>query len=138
VKDLLLAENPSGGLTIRQHPRKGFFVDGLTQTAVSSYLEVRCFEQSSRVSLGAQVEKRMSQGTINRTTASTLMNETSSRSHMVIIIKFKQVSPQRMPCCLKHGQVVLDELNKSTTITSDINLVDLAGSERADSSGAAG
>jgi hypothetical protein len=37
------------------------------------------------------VEKRMSQGTINRTTASTLMNETSSRSHMVIIIKFKQV-----------------------------------------------
>jgi kinesin family member 1 len=110
VKDLLVTDNAPGGLIIRQHPKSGFFVDGLTQTAVSSYNEV---------------ERRMQQGVVNRTTASTLMNETSSRSHMVITIKFKQVRDA-------------DNDKNSTTITSDINLVDLAGSERADSSGATG
>ena len=39
-----------------------------------------------------QIEKIMEQGTRNRTTASTNMNATSSRSHMVITITFKQVS----------------------------------------------
>jgi hypothetical protein len=33
----------------------------------------------------------MESGTINRTTASTNMNATSSRSHMVITIRFEQV-----------------------------------------------
>ena len=80
--------------------RKSVQWQGLTQTAVSSYLEVRCRVPALLRVTNSQVEKRMSQGTINRTTASTLMNETSSRSHMVIIIKFKQVSPQRMPWCL--------------------------------------
>ena len=109
VRDLLRADCPPGGLQVRQHPKAGFFVDGLTLTAVASYQEV---------------DKRMTQGIINRTTASTNMNETSSRSHMLVVIKFKQV--------------VVDANKKSTTITSDINLVDLAGSERAESSGATG
>ena len=37
------------------------------------------------------IEQLMEQGAINRTTASTNMNATSSRSHMLISIKFKQV-----------------------------------------------
>eukprot|EP00042_Codosiga_hollandica_P043409 m.411086 g.411086 ORF g.411086 m.411086 type:complete len:1043 (-) comp56548_c0_seq3:106-3234(-) len=95
-------------LVVRQHPKTGFFVDGLSQVAVSSY---------------AEIERCMTHGTLNRTTASTLMNETSSRSHMLITIKFKQIINRR-------GQ--------STTITSDINLVDLAGSERSDTAGTSG
>ena len=39
-----------------------------------------------------EIEKLMESGTINRTTASTNMHATSSRSHMVITIRFEQVS----------------------------------------------
>lgn len=49
----------------------------------------------------AQIERLMEQGTKIRTTASTSMNATSSRSHMVITIQFKQVqypdSKERIP-----------------------------------------
>lgn len=63
----------------------------------------------------------MEAGTIARTTASTQMNETSSRSHMVITVHLKQV--------LNKGAA------ESTTRTADMHLVDLAGSERAETSG---
>jgi hypothetical protein len=68
-----------------------------------------------------KVHERMEAGTIARTTASTQMNETSSRSHMVITVHIKQV--------LNIGSA------ESTTKTSDMHLVDLAGSERAETSG---
>ncbi|XP_074654551.1 kinesin-like protein KIF28 [Tubulanus polymorphus] len=110
VKDLLVKSKPErGGLKIRQNPKTGFYVEGLKQFPVRSY---------------KNIEELMDQGTINRTTASTNMNATSSRSHMVITIRFKQV--------------FLNEHGESTTKTSEINLVDLAGSERADSTGATG
>jgi len=50
----------------------------------------------------AGIEQLMESGTINRTTASTNMNATSSRSHMVITIRFEQVragqTEGRMSC----------------------------------------
>jgi kinesin family protein 1 len=76
VRDLLSHSNPPGGLKVRQHPKHGFVVSGLHKVAVSNY---------------EQVEARMEAGTIARTTASTQMNETSSRSHMVITVHLKQV-----------------------------------------------
>ncbi|NXL83018.1 KIF28 protein, partial [Alectura lathami] len=60
----------------------------------------------------------MDQGNKMRTTATTTMNATSSRSHMVITIHFKQIF-----------------LEEAITKQSVINLVDLAGSERQKSSG---
>ncbi|XP_056021053.1 kinesin-like protein KIF28P isoform X3 [Ostrea edulis] len=110
VKDLLVkGKQSSEGLKIRQNPQAGFYVDGLKNVPVSSYKEI---------------EKLMEQGTVNRTTASTNMNATSSRSHMVITIRF--------------NQVIRNAGGESNTRSSDINLVDLAGSERADSTGATG
>ncbi len=109
VRDLLVPATVPGGLKLREHAKAGFFVYGLSQVPVRDY---------------AEVQRRIEQGTLTRTTASTKMNETSSRSHMVITIKFKQV--------------FLNSAGQSTTKTSDIHLVDLAGSERADSSGATG
>ncbi|XP_052768758.1 kinesin-like protein KIF28P isoform X2 [Mya arenaria] len=110
VRDLLVKEKaPHGGLKVRQNPKTGFYVEGLKQVPVRSYREI---------------EKLMENGTINRTTASTNMNATSSRSHMVITIRFEQV--------------MVNETGQSNTRSSDINLVDLAGSERADSTGATG
>ncbi|NXA32687.1 KIF28 protein, partial [Eudromia elegans] len=60
----------------------------------------------------------MEQGNKMRTTATTTMNATSSRSHMVITVQFKQIF-----------------LDEAITKQSVINLVDLAGSERQKSAG---
>ncbi|CAH1788618.1 unnamed protein product [Owenia fusiformis] len=98
-----------GGLKVRNNPKKGFFVDGLSTLPVSNY---------------ADVERKMNEGTRNRTVAATQMNQTSSRAHTVVAINFTQKSPN------KEG--------KSMTKTSIINLVDLAGSERANKTGATG
>ena len=66
----------------------------------------------------------IARGNLNRTTASTNMNDQSSRSHAIFTIKFSQAK--------------LVENNMPSEITSKMNLVDLAGSERADATGATG
>lgn len=93
----------------------------------------------------------MEAGNINRTTASTDMNDVSSRSHAIFTINFTQVSwphplfpltspahplePLRPPLFLL--QAKFDAEMPSETV-SKIHLVDLAGSERADATGATG
>ncbi|KAB0403823.1 hypothetical protein E2I00_001275, partial [Balaenoptera physalus] len=106
VRDLLSKTKKPGGLKIREDQQLGFYVDGLKSVPCENY---------------AQIERLMEQGTKIRTTASTNMNASSSRSHMVITIQFKQVFLDR-------------DLSKQ----SSINLVDLAGSERQKSSGSEG
>ncbi|XP_030412903.1 kinesin-like protein KIF28P [Gopherus evgoodei] len=106
VIDLLSETKKPGGLKVREDQQQGFYVDGLKRVACDSY---------------AQIERLMEQGTKIRTTASTSMNATSSRSHMVITIQFKQIF-----------------LDEDITKQSVINLVDLAGSERQKSSGSEG
>uniref|UniRef100_A0A674IVG9 Kinesin-like protein n=1 Tax=Terrapene triunguis TaxID=2587831 RepID=A0A674IVG9_9SAUR len=106
VIDLLSETKKPGGLKVREDQQQGFYVDGLKLVPCDSY---------------AQIERLMEQGTKIRTTASTSMNATSSRSHMVITIQFKQIF-----------------LDEDITKQSVINLVDLAGSERQKSSGSEG
>lgn len=111
VRDLLNPSATSGkkSLRVREHPKKGFYVDGL------KYVPVACY---------ADIESRMEEGTRNRTVAATQMNATSSRAHTIVNIQFTQKSVNDA------GQ----EMAKSALC----NLVDLAGSERADSTGATG
>uniref|UniRef100_A0A9L0I5T1 Kinesin-like protein n=1 Tax=Equus asinus TaxID=9793 RepID=A0A9L0I5T1_EQUAS len=106
VRDLLSRTKKPGGLKVREDQQLGFYVDGLKSVPCENY---------------AQIERLMEQGTRLRTTASTNMNASSSRSHMVITIQFKQVF-----------------LDRELTKQSSINLVDLAGSERQKSSGSEG
>ncbi|XP_045392909.1 kinesin-like protein KIF28P [Lemur catta] len=106
IRDLLSRTKKPGGLKVREDQQLGFYVEGLTSVPCENY---------------AQIERLMEQGTKIRTTASTNMNASSSRSHVVITIQFKQVFPDR-------------DLTKQ----SSINLVDLAGSERQKSSGSEG
>ncbi|XP_075398810.1 kinesin-like protein KIF28P [Tenrec ecaudatus] len=106
VRDLLSRNKKPAVLKVREDPQLGFYVDGLKSVPCSSY---------------AQIERLMEQGTKIRTTASTNMNASSSRSHMVITIQFKQVF-----------------LDGDLTKQSTINMVDLAGSERQKSSGSEG
>lgn len=112
VRDLLRASTAKGGqahtLKVREHPKEGPYVQGLTKHLVSDY--------------GA-IEAIMKQGNDLRTTASTNMNDTSSRSHAIFTVSYTQAK-------FMH--------NLPSETTSKINLVDLAGSERADSTGATG
>jgi len=109
VRDLLSKTNPKGGLPVRENPKLGlFYVGDLKKVAVGSYEEI---------------DRRIEEGTANRTVASTQMNATSSRAHTVVTIEFTQKQMQ-------NGA----EMAKQSVM----NLVDLAGSERAESTGATG
>ncbi|KAF7661214.1 hypothetical protein LDENG_00266800 [Lucifuga dentata] len=98
----------SGGLRVREHPRDGPYVANLSKHLVHHHSEV---------------EELIILGNANRTTASTGMNDVSSRSHAIFTICFTQAwLDGELPC----------------ETQSKIHLVDLAGSERADATQATG
>jgi hypothetical protein len=113
VRDLLVPvvpNQPPYYLKIRESPTEGPYVKDLTEVPVRSLHEILRY---------------MRIGDNNRTTASTKMNDTSSRSHAVFTIMLKQI----------HHDLETDE---TTERSSRIRLVDLAGSERAKSTEATG
>ena len=100
ARDLLDSQGmkKKSGLKIRQHPKKGFYADGLKETMVGSFKEL---------------DDKMEEGTLNRTVASTNMNATSSRAHTIVGINFTQISK--------------NESGKEMAKGAIVNLVDLAG-----------
>jgi hypothetical protein len=111
VRDLLVPRtDPPHYLRIRESPSEGPYVKDLTEVTARNYAELMKF---------------MRKGDGSRTTASTKMNDTSSRSHAVFTITLKQI----------HHDLSTDE---TTERTARIRLVDLAGSERAKSTEATG
>jgi hypothetical protein len=119
VRDLLLpksartaasATNGNNYLRIREHPTEGPFIMDLTELPVRNYPELLHYIQM---------------GDASRTTASTKMNDTSSRSHAVFTIHLKQM----------HHDLATDT---TTERLARVRLVDLAGSERANATEAKG
>lgn len=111
VRDLLVPRtDPPHYLRIRESPSEGPYVKDLTEVTARNYTELMKF---------------MRKGDMSRTTASTKMNDTSSRSHAVFTITLKQI----------HHDLSTDE---TTERTARIRLVDLAGSERAKATEATG
>ncbi|KAM6942022.1 kinesin-like protein KIF16B isoform 1-T1 [Lycodopsis pacificus] len=109
VRDLLRRKSSQTyNLRVREHPKNGPYVEDLSKHLVQNY---------------SDVEELMEAGNINRTTASTDMNDVSSRSHAIFTLNFTQAK--------------FDAEMPSETV-SKIHLVDLAGSERADATGATG
>ncbi|XP_062420238.1 kinesin-like protein KIF16B isoform X14 [Pungitius pungitius] len=109
VRDLLRRKSTQTyNLRVREHPKDGPYVEDLSKHLVQNY---------------SDVEELMEAGNINRTTASTGMNDVSSRSHAIFTINFTQAK--------------FDAEMPSETV-SKVHLVDLAGSERADATGATG
>jgi hypothetical protein len=112
VKDLLdsLGSSTSGQtLRVREHPKNGPYVQGLSRHLVSNF---------------SDVQELMTRGNANRSTASTKMNDSSSRSHAILTITF--------------SQAVFDADRTPRETQSKLHLVDLAGSERADATGTSG
>lgn len=95
-------------LDLKEDPQKGVFVKDLTQNIVKSIPEI---------------EKAMNFGTNNRKTASTAMNQDSSRSHSIFTIYIETAEDIQGEQRIKAGK---------------LNLVDLAGSERSSKTGATG
>jgi Kinesin motor domain len=111
VRDLFQPRtDPPHYLKIRESPTEGPYVKDLTEIQVKNYGEIL---------------KYMRIGDSSRTTASTKMNDTSSRSHAVFTIMLKQI----------HHDYRTDE---TTERLARIRLVDLAGSERAKATEATG
>uniref|UniRef100_A0A1B0FAF6 Kinesin motor domain-containing protein n=1 Tax=Glossina morsitans morsitans TaxID=37546 RepID=A0A1B0FAF6_GLOMM len=108
VKDLLGAQAVGHGLRVREHRSLGPYVENLSQHSVANFDEI---------------QECITRGNIQRTTASTNMNDTSSRSHAIFTITFVQA-------------VFMNDMPSETV--SKIHLVDLAGSERANATGATG
>ena len=108
IQDLL--DKSKRNLTVRNHPSRGPYVEGLTVQTVSSYVDMHAL---------------IEQGNAIRTVAATNMNAQSSRSHAVFTVVLTQ--SKRDP-----------EVKLASKVESKIQLVDLAGSERQDTSGATG
>lgn len=85
---------------MRENKAFGIYVEDLSKWPVQSYSEI---------------EKKIEEGTRNRTIASTALNSNSSRAHTIISIELRQVDKN---------------LEKAVSKHSVIHLVDLAGSER--------
>lgn len=71
VRDLLGITN-SNTLRVREHRQFGPYVEGLSQHPVSDYTEIQAC---------------INRGNMFRTTASTKMNDTSSRSHAIFTVR---------------------------------------------------
>ncbi|NXL86611.1 KIF15 protein, partial [Alectura lathami] len=95
-----LLDSASAGLFLREHIKKGVFVDGAVEQVVSS---------------AAEAYQVLTTGWRNRRVASTSMNRESSRSHAVFTITVESLE--------KNNEIV-------NIRSSLLNLVDLAGSER--------
>ncbi|KAI6074717.1 Kinesin-like protein KIF15 isoform X1 [Aix galericulata] len=95
-----LLDSASAVLFLREHIKKGVFVDGAVEQVLSS---------------AAEAYQVLTMGWRNRRVASTSMNRESSRSHAVFTITVESME--------KNNEVV-------NIRSSLLNLVDLAGSER--------
>ena len=109
--DLLSNNNCQDTLKIHEHPTKGITITG------SSTIRLQVNSANETLQL-------ISNGNKFRATATTNMNERSSRSHTVITLEIVQQ--------------ILNENNEESTLIGKLNLVDLAGSERVKISGAEG
>lgn len=108
IRDLL-SKNPKAKLELKDHPDGGVFVKDLTNFVVKGVDEMRSVMQA---------------GQRNRSVASTLMNNESSRSHSIFTIIIE---------CCEVGVDGADHIR-----VGKMNLVDLAGSERQSKTGASG
>jgi kinesin family protein C2/C3 len=103
IRDLLVDARTAGKLEVKQG-EFGNYVPGLTTVPVSNV---------------AEVIEVLALGDKNRSSATTNMNEHSSRSHMMLTVSVQS-----------------ENASSGVVTRGKLNLVDLAGSERIDKSGA--
>ena len=118
VSDLIRPDRTH--LSIREDERKGVYVEGLSEWIVRTPDEIL-----SLMAAGARA----------RSTAATLLNEQSSRSHAVFTLVVEQSQTRQQG---EAAPVSGAEQQEYRVLSAKLNLVDLAGSERVRDSGATG
>ena len=108
VKDLLDSNDKK--CRVREHPVTGPYVENLNDFQINTFQEF---------------SKLLNQGNSNRSTASTSMNDQSSRSHAIITLTLKQTKFTE-----GDSDSSLNIGDAEEEMISSIKLVDLAGSER--------
>ena len=108
IRDLL-AKDPKNSLELKENADSGVYVKDLTSFVVKSVSEIDHVMQS---------------GKKNRSVGSTLMNQTSSRSHSIFTITLETSE--------------MGEDGEAHIRVGKLNMVDLAGSERQSKTGATG
>eukprot|EP00931_Biecheleriopsis_adriatica_P076220 TRINITY_DN49953_c0_g1_i1.p1 TRINITY_DN49953_c0_g1~~TRINITY_DN49953_c0_g1_i1.p1 ORF type:complete len:1308 (+),score=333.01 TRINITY_DN49953_c0_g1_i1:84-3926(+) len=116
LRDLLQPGGAKSLIAVREDATGGIKVSGIrAETCTSAEEMMRC----------------LNDGSVQRTTGATLMNEQSSRSHSI----FTVILEQRRVVGVSDKSEVADEADY---VTAKFHLVDLAGSERAKRTGAVG
>lgn len=135
--------SPTQHLTIREDPKRGVYVEGLSEFVVKNPREVYGL---------------MERAASRRATGATRMNDVSSRSHAVFSVVVEQsttlyvdddglteLSPEEFARSMRAKGISRDEALarledrvKQTFRVGKLNMVDLAGSERVRLSGASG
>jgi Kinesin-like protein len=118
----LLGDDSRQVLPLREDGEGGIVVVGLKEKRIYSVQDAM---------------KVLHDGTLNRTTAATLMNKKSSRSHAVFTIILKQTTRECKSDNLSSSQGNND-VEMDVTTVSRFTFVDLAGSERMKKTGAEG
>jgi kinesin family protein 4/21/27 len=120
LKDLLHLEISPKDIIIREDKEGRIFYTGAREEDVVDVTDALYF---------------LEKGNINRTTAETFMNTTSSRSHAIFSVSIEIFEyNDNNSTSTKQGT----KIEKGTFIQSKLHFVDLAGSERAKRTGAAG
>ncbi len=120
----LLSKTPTKEdvLKLREDPKTGAFLQGATWEAVHNWPDM---------------QRILEKGKAARRTATTKMNEMSSRSHAIFMLEFRQMTNNRS--LLPHTSATASSNgmpeDAAVARVSQICLVDLAGSERRDKSG---
>ena len=117
VRDLLCEGGGRQSLRVREHPKDGPYVEGLTRYEVERY---------------STIDALLTVGNARRATASTKMNDTSSRSHAIFTLTVTQVREReryiavcRWTC--PFGLQAVLECGLPSQTRSKLHLVDLAG-----------
>nr|CDQ00863.2 BMA-KLP-12, isoform a [Brugia malayi] len=132
IIDLLSHERSPTGLRIHEDAKGEIFLNGVTRVTVTS---------------PSQTLEVLKNGALNRKTASTNMNEQSSRSHAIFTVIIKQqrtvvVKPCFDPQTVEQGDETSASEDPPATelelLSAKFHFVDLAGSERLKRTGATG
>ncbi|VDM40579.1 unnamed protein product [Toxocara canis] len=133
IVDLLADDRAtSGGLRIHEDANGEIYLNGVTSVPVTSPQETIAV---------------LKNGALNRTTASTNMNEQSSRSHAIFTMMIKQQRVVAMDKCSESQQdesvgvestCAANSQSEFEILTAKFHFVDLAGSERLKRTGATG
>ncbi|KYN26984.1 Kinesin-like protein KIF16B [Trachymyrmex cornetzi] len=116
VRDLLKPSTSTSGLRVREHPRLGPYVQGLTHHVVRT--------------LGSLISY-VEEGTKARKTASTLQNPSSSRSHALLTVDLSQETADAERSSSSGTSLSSRRQDATLHGGSRLHLVDLAGSESA-------